>query len=80
MRIALISPAHGHRHILDLQYPRTVFLGASASTCMPMVLNLGLVEYVNQLPTPALDSHTATTAARPVVAPACTSSLEASPT
>jgi len=40
MRIALISPAHGLRHILDLQYVREVFLGRSASTCMPLVLPL----------------------------------------
>ena len=40
MRIALISPAHSHRHILDLKYPRELFLGSSASTCMPMVLTI----------------------------------------
>ena len=40
VKIGLISPAHGHRHILDLKYPRDLFLGASASTCMPMVLTI----------------------------------------
>ncbi len=40
MRLALISPNHGRRHILDLRYLRDVFLGASASTCMPLVLPL----------------------------------------
>lgn len=40
MYLALISPVHSHRHILDLKYPREMFLGASASTCMPMVLTI----------------------------------------
>jgi radical SAM superfamily enzyme YgiQ (UPF0313 family) len=40
MHIALISPDHGIRHILDLKYVREVFLGSSASTCMPLVLPL----------------------------------------
>ena len=40
MRIALISPAQGHRHILDLKYARNIFLGRAASTCMPMALTI----------------------------------------
>ena len=40
MRIALISPAQGHRHILDLRYARNIFLGRSASTCVPMALTI----------------------------------------
>ena len=40
MHIALISPAQGLRHILDLDYVRDTFLGSTASTCMPLVLPL----------------------------------------